>query len=299
MRILSVLEPSVLHADPSDWAVSAFIAGFQSRWLDLIKAVDDSRRAGCSHDIVVSLGLESLVWDGEHRPAWTQDPDVRRVLLPLYYRRLQPLMLSVDSSKARSVELDPELDNRSAGDPWLEEAHALLSWASEQSDDVVVQVGLRGCHQRETYITSGGEAVGSAPLCHDYVEFLETVPTAELCAAATAQHLPALIELGVAQFHAANPSREREYEILYNPKFLEAFEHAPVAVKPRILESIVSRVTQSQKLAQADKGLDDEPVRGRRGQRRLRVTRDWRIHYSYHGRGAIRFESVGPHDRGL
>jgi mRNA-degrading endonuclease YafQ of YafQ-DinJ toxin-antitoxin module len=63
------------------------------------------------------------------------------------------------------------------------------------------------------------------------------------------------------------------------------------------VDALVSRLTQAQKSAQADKGLKDEPIKG--GQRRMRVTRDWRVHYTYLPDSVIRFVSLGSHDVGL
>jgi hypothetical protein len=69
-----------------------------------------------------------------------------------------------------------------------------------------------------------------------------------------------------------------------------------------ILEAICKRLTLTQREASSDAGLHDEPVRGKHGVRRFRVTGGARIHYRYGGGGEMVFEDYfpeGQHDRGL
>ncbi len=299
MRLLSILEPSILHIDRDGWRQSDVARAFEHRWLDLMDSLSDAREAGCEHEALTNLALESLIWDPEHAPAWAVERDGRQRLLPLFYQRLMPMMRSVVVERPGPAETQPSMDDRSTQDPWLAATSELLGWAADQPDDLMVQLGIRGATETVATVIRDGVVVRTTPMCHDYHEFLAELPLDDLVRLADEYTLPKLAELQIRRFESGNPDRKAQYHLVYTDTFLGCFADAPTDMKPRIVGSIVGRVTQNQKSAQSDKGLGDEPLKGKDAWRRCRVTRDWRIHYSYAGPSTIQLETVGPHDFGL
>lgn len=299
MRRISVLEPSVLHLPAGDWHDGDLVAAFEQRWMDLIDAFTDAEAAGCDQRGVMSLALESLIWGSDSAPAWATDRDLKQRLLPVFYQRLRPLMDAVDVDHVENVRTDPALDERCADDPWLAATLDLLCWCAQQPAALVVEIGVKGTAADSAQLITDANPSVLAVMCHAYGEFLRLLPLEQLAQVADAQRLPKILELAVRRFTIDHPDRERVYELECSSAFAEQFTKAGNDMKPHILDAVVSRVTQTQKSAQAEKGLKDEPLNDRNGWRRCRVTRDWRIHYSYQGLATIRLETVGPHDMGL
>ena len=299
MAMVSVLEPSVLHITTDDWYDPTLAARFEQRWIDLADSLKNAMEVGAEHRAVWSRAVEALVSNHETAPAWMIDRAARQRLMPSFYRSLWPLLDSVDAPEASAVSTQPPLDDRSPDDPWLRATLGLLAWAVGQPADLAIQSGVKGTDEAQAEVVDRGIAVKHALICHDRAEFLRLLPLRELFGTATKGQLPALVELGVQLFLFDHPERERVYALDFADGFLVQMEAAPRALKAHIVDAIVGRATQTQKAAQADKGLKDEPLGGRDGWRRLRVTRDWRIHYSYPTARAIRLETVGPHDLGL
>jgi len=295
IRVMSVLEPSVLHARVDEWRKDGFASAFEARWMDLIDAIDDSREAGLDHALLTSLALDVLVWDGEHCPAWTVDTDARQRLIPLFYQRLMPLMQSVDAVDSSTVNVVPALNERPSQDAWLRSALAVLSWAANQPDALIVQVGLDGSTDRVAAIEREGTEARTVPLCHDYPECIADLPLAETVAGADSGRLSAILKLALTDFGARNPGRCALYEHAFSDRFCDLFDSVPAAMRRHIVDALVVRITLPRHEAQAHKGLKDEPLSGRDGWRRMRVNRDWRIHYR-DGPHQLIFETVGTHD---
>lgn len=295
IRVMSVLEPSVLHARIVEWRKEGFASAFEARWIDLIDSVDDSRRAGLDHALLTSLTMDSLVWDAEHCPAWTVDSDARQRLIPLFYQRLMPLMQGVDGIDQSGFSVVPALDGRPSQDDWLQAAHAILAWAANQPDALIVQVGLDGSADRVAVIERTGADARTVPLCHNYPECITDLPLAEVAADAHSGRLGAILKLALTDFEVRNPGRRALYEYAFSDKFCDLFDAAPAAMRKHILDALVVRMTLPRHEAQAYRGLKDEPLSGRDGWRRMRVTQDWRIHYRDDPHRLI-FETVGTHD---
>jgi hypothetical protein len=295
IRVISVLEPSVLHARIDEWREDGFASAFEARWIDLIDVIGDSRKAGLDHDLLTSLALEALVWDGEHCPAWTVDSGARQRLIPLFYQRLMPLMRSVDAIDGSTLSVVPALDARPPQDAWLQSALAILSWAASQPDALIVQVGLDGSVDRVAAIEREGTEARTVPLCHNYTECITGLPLVEAIAGIDSSRLSAILKLSLADFEARNPGRRALYEYAFSDRFCDLFDSVPAAMRRHIVDSLVVRITLPRHEAQAHKGLKDEPLSGRDGWRRMRVTQDWRIHYRDNPHHVI-FETVGTHD---
>jgi hypothetical protein len=295
----SVFEPSVLHISRNEWHDGDLVARFEQRWMDLIDALSDAESAGYDLRGIVSYAIESLIWGTDTAPAWATDRDARQRLLPVFQQRLRPLMDAVDVGQASDTRTEPAIDDRAPDDPWLKATLDLLCWAAGQPDDLVIEVGVNGTMATSAELMTTGNPARTAPMCHGYGEFLSLLPVDALLRAADARQLPKVLNLAVRRFVHENPEREQLYALECSPAFVEQCVSAGNDMKPLIADTIASRLTQTQKSAQAEKGLKDEPLGGRDNWRRCRVSRGWRIHYSYPGPKAIRLETVGPHDMGL
>lgn len=299
MRLLSVLEPSVLHVTAEDWHDEELVARFEQRWMDLIDALTETGDAGLEHTAVHSSTIEALIWDTATGPAWVTERNAKQRLLAIFAQRLRPLMDSVDAPLVRDAYTVPPLDDRPNGDPWLVATLDLLAWAVDEPADVAVQLGVNGTDADTTELVAKGGEPKSVDMCHTYAELLCVLPLKELAAASDASRLPRVVDLAIRRFVANNPERTQVYELHYSDTFCKQFAEATSRLKPHVVDTIVSRVTQTQKTSQADKGLKDEPLKDGGNRRRCRVTRDWRIHYSYDGPESILLETVGTHDLGL
>lgn len=299
MGMLSILEPSILHISTEDWYNESLAARFEQRWIDLIDALRDAESVGLDHHAMLSFAVELLLCDLDTGPAWTTERNARQRLHALYYQQLRPLLESIGVPTAYGVSAEPPIDDREPDDPWLRATLDLLSWAVDQAGELTIQAGVFGTRESLTHVVEDGVVRREAVVCHDHAEFLRLLPLHDLIMRATPSQLPRLLELSTQRFLMVNPDRAQVYSIEYADTFLNQLTGAAMAMKPHVADAIVSRVTQVQKTAQADKGLKDEPLGGRAGWRRCRVTRDWRIHYSYPRAAVIRLETVGPHDLGL
>jgi len=92
---------------------------------------------------------------------------------------------------------------------------------------------------------------------------------------------------------------------LYSYEFKKRFFKAVLkesTQRRELLFGISKRLLLNQKEASSDTGLKDEPVRGKPGTRRFRITIENRVQYSYGSDGSICFLdyfSKGEHDDGL
>ncbi|MDO8963935.1 MAG: hypothetical protein Q7W30_05505, partial [Coriobacteriia bacterium] len=208
-----------------------------------------------------------------------------------------PMFVVLDEANAESLEVDPAIDDRARTDPWLSSAMRLLAAALELSEDVVVESGIDGAATTVCAVKLAGGSAREIAVCHGYEDFLTSVPVREVCRQSSGKVLPRLVELSIRRFSLLNPGRTQQYRYEFDDRFLEQFDDAPPEMRVGCVDALVSRLTQTQKSAQADKGLGDEPFK--HGERRMRVTRDWRVHYAYLPETAVRFVSLGDHDSEL
>lgn len=300
MSQLSVLEPSLLAVQGTQLADEANLAAFEQRWIDLLDTIRDSNAAGLDYMPLLSTHIEALLWGEGTAPAWIKDRDLKLRLLQLFLQRLRPHFLMVDESTDLPATADPRLDNRADDDPWYQATLELLAWAATMADDeLVIEAGLEGSQAQHVVVHVPNLRSRTVSLVHSHSEFLLSLPVERVCRLCTPQRLPALVELLARRFVAVNPERKLEYAVAYADRFLEQFEEAEPTIRVQALGAIVSRLTQTQKAAQADKGLKDEPLKDRLKRRRMRVNQDWRIHYSYVAGPGIVFETLGRHDLGI
>jgi len=295
---LSVLEPSVLDLRDDRGLEASRIRAFEQRWIDLIDTVADSAAVGIDYMPVISAEMDALIWGQDTAPAWVSDKALRMRLLSLFFQRLRPMFLTVDEALDACAVVDPRIDDREDTDAWLTASLRVLRWAALMPDDLVVDVGAEGPDSAMLLVRLEQENDREVPLCHGHEDFVRSLPIASLSETCPSSSLPRLVALAIKRFLLENPTRRLEYLIDFDDRFLELYDKAPKELRIGIIDAIVSRVTQTQKTAQADKGLKDEPLSGK-SNRRMRVTRDWRIHYVYSDGPAITFTLVGVHDLGL
>jgi len=299
MRLVSVLEPSVVHATTEQWLDEDFARDFERRWLEVVDGLTAAHECDCGHTAIASAGFLSLMFDSRTQPAWMADSGARQRFIPLLYQRLWPMLSQIDVPCAQAVSALPAVDERAEDDPWLTSALSAAAWATERADTTVLHLGIDAALIDATVVSIGGGASAIVACCSDRISFLRRLPLTELAGRATMPQLPKLVGLACELFLSANPGRQIRYASEFSPAFAAMLVNAPADVKTRAIAAVVSRVTLTQKEAQADKGLKDEPLHDRMGRRRMRVTKDWRIHYAYVDGPGIRFDTLGPHDLGL
>ena len=297
MDRLSVPEPSLLHVTSAQMQDGGRVFAFEARWLELIDALSDASAIGYDYLPAISQKMESLLWGKATSPAWVEDRHLKNRLLPLFFQRLRPMFVELDEADAESLNVDPALDDREGADPWLTSAMRLLAAAIELSEDVVVESGINGPQASTCAVKLADGSAREIAIVHGYEDFLKSLPMREICRQSSGEVLPRLVKLSIRRFCLLNPSRIQQYRYEFDDRFLDHFDDAPPEMRVGCVDALVSRLTQTQKSAQADKGLKDEPFKD--AERRMRVTRDWRIHYLYPAESTIRLISLGDHDFGL
>jgi len=108
------------------------------------------------------------------------------------------------------------------------------------------------------------------------------------------------VEIASEQKYSRLENRQKQ-DFEFEDCFIEDLVNADTRFRELIIKGIAKRVNISMTDASADRGLNDEPVRGKDRERRMRISGEQRIHYRFRGNTLLFIHYYGPgeHDKGL
>jgi hypothetical protein len=302
----TVFDPTVLFITESEWYDLRKRDGFLEHLAGNLQYI----REFIATKVYWTDELEELLWNDPLLPPWRHDKDWKNKIVPVIYKRFQGCKLLVNL---------PHTEIKCSVLPQFKctccklDAHrlfmGLMDYALVNQEYIYLCVGIgnrltgeqnyRFFDESDSY-SLVPELINIPEDWLKHVNFTEafwpqSYSKEDLDKLHTA--LAATAEL----FFARNMNEPFQYEIEFERPFIEAISDE-LNNRQEILIALVKRLMRTQQEASADKGLNDEPVRGRRKERRFRVSIQRRIHYRYGKTGKIvflKYYREGRHDEGL
>lgn len=303
MPMNGLLEPSVLFISEEEWRNTtkrdAFLEHFL-RHLEIISSYSITK-------IYWTDDLEELLLNHVCSPPWVSDANWRNQFFPILYNKFRPAQLIIDSGlNWNACQSDPVIScphiNAEILERFLEMAHFLIEKNEKvyfcvsfdkQKADCSTYRFFCNCHDNHLK-----PIVVSNP--NDWFNHIDIL---SVC---WPQNIQDAFKLRVAiEVVLKNKLFKQSVDLRYDYEPSESFIKdisKETKYRDHILYSLAKRLILTQGEAVSDKGLSDEPVRGKRGERRFRVSAVCRIHYRYSKTGdliLLNYYGEGRHDKGL
>lgn len=290
-----LIDPALLFTSPEAWHDSDRRDTFIERFLETFRCLEDYRLG----TLLISDELESFLYSDSQISPWIKDRDWKNQILPILFKKLQSLKKSVDVTDQEAT-VTPPLPCHAR--PIVQSAFMRLVHSVLAKPE---QVGLALCGENtppeDGYVWRRGLSLPAIPLRWEIApeRLMRLVNPLKLWPSV------ATGERGLRQLI------EAEIRLTFDlPNAVQSYAFAPSFIQDivrnrqhhlEILWTLARRLSLNQQEATNTKGLGDEELRGRDGERRMRCSRERRIHYRY-SNGALlfqRFFGDGEHDDGL
>lgn len=300
----SILEPSILFISEEEWRDitkrDAFLEHFLNH-LDIISSYSITK-------IYWTDSLEELLINHIYSPPWVSDANWGNQFFPILYNKFNPVKLIVDSSELSwtACQSNPALSCSNIKTEILERFLELAHFLIDKNEKAYF------CLSFDKQKVNCSTYCFSCNCHHNYLE-----PTIVLAPNDWFEHIDLLSVCWPQNIQDAFKLRVAIEVILKNKLFKQItdlrYDYEPsesfikdiakeISYREHILYSLAKRLTLTQGEAVSDEGLSDEPVRGKRGERRFRVSGVCRIHYKYSRTGdllLLNYYGEGKHDKGL
>lgn len=299
-----VLEPSLLFISESDWQDELKRDTFLEHLLNNLKAIHEHKITR----IYWTTELEQVLWSDPQLPPWRSDRDWKLQIVPVINKLLRGI----------SEEIVLEFDGICKAQPDLSCLHGKID-ANHQTLRLIWHLLVKRedfyfCLGNTTETLLGTNFIFSCsktdlsiqpvlirkPL--DWKYYIDVVniywPTStEL---SEIEKFKKAIEI-TAYCGLSKDTSDFVYDYDFTEDFIGELINEYVHRKD-VLYGLSKRLTLTQKGASNDGGLNDEPIKGKKGLRRMRVSGECRVHYKYTDSQAILFLNYygeGKHDKGL
>lgn len=290
-----LIDPTLLFTSPEAWHDPDRRDTFIERFLETFRCLEEYRLG----TLLISDELEALLYEDSQASPWIKDRDWKNQILPILFRKLQLLKKSVVVTDQEATVTPPlPCPARSV----VQSAFMRLVYSVLSRPE---RVGLALCGDNAPsdvgYTWRKGLGSPLTPLRWEIApeRLMRLVNPLKLWPSATSGE-SGLRHLVDAEIRLTFEVRNAVQSYAFEPTFIEDIvrhrqHHA------EIVWALARRLSLSQQEATNSKGLGDEELRGKDGQRRMRCSREHRIHYRYNSGKLLfqRFFGDGEHDDGL
>jgi hypothetical protein len=303
MQMNGLLEPSVLFISEEEWRNitkrDAFLKHFLKH-LEIISSYSITK-------IYWTDDLEELLINHAYSPPWVSDANWSNQFFPILYNKFNPVKLIIDSElNWNACQSDPIIScphiNAEILERFLELAHFLIDKNEKVYFCINFDKQKSDCSTYRFFCN-----------CHDnHLEPIVVIKPndwfnhIDVLSVCWPQDIQDAFKLRVAiEVVLKNKLFKQAVDLRYDYEPSESFIKdisKETKYRDHILYSLAKRLTLTQGEAVSDEGLSDEPVRGKRGERRFRVSGVCRIHYRYSKTGdlvLLNYYGEGKHDKGL
>lgn len=300
----TVFDPLMLFISETDWQDDEKRDAFLKHLLDNLKNISEYNIT----QVYWTDELENFLWNHPQLPPWRTDRDWKLKIVPVIYNlfdRCRILTEAFDGASAFFAEppLNLVCSRNEIHDCFTKLVHSLI----DQKKKFYFCAGIANrlpdkqhyafcceCHayrMNPVLINTSDDWLGHIDLENDYWPLS--------CNDDEVEKFRKSLNI------TAKTGDFSEDEFVYEYEFTEAFIESVIRERKnrrKVLFSISKRLLTDQEQACRDGGLRDEAVKARENERRFRVTRENRIHYSYMEAKKIIFLNYyreGEHDNGL
>ncbi|WP_190757527.1 hypothetical protein [Microcoleus sp. FACHB-68] len=299
----TILEPSFLFISEEQWRDVEKRDAFLEHFLGHLEKISNYSIT----KIYWTDALEELLMNHAYSPPWVSDVKWRNQFFPILYNQFNPIKLIVSSELSwDACQCSPVLSSFQRNTEILERFLELVHILINKNEKVYFCLGfdkqrtncLSYCFSCKCHENHLEPIVIVAP-----DSWFDHIDIVSVCWPQNSQdafklQLALKIILKKKLFKQISDLR-------YNYETSESFikDIAKESIyRENILYSLAKRLTLTQGEAVSDEGLSDEPVRGKKGERRFRVSGVCRIHYKYSETGdllLLNYYGEGKHDKGL
>jgi hypothetical protein len=303
MSMSTIFEPSILFISEDEWRNNEKRDAFLEHLLGHLEKISNY----CITNIYWTDALEELLLNHAYSPPWISNTNWRNQFFPILYKQFNPVKHIIQSEF---------YGNACQSDPPLLCSHAM----PEVSDRFLELVHLLIDLKKEVYLCLGFDkskidCSSYCFTCKCHANRLEPTIIADpmnwfdhidVMALDWPQNINDIDKLELAiEITLRKRLSKQKSDLLYTYEFSESFINdisEESNYRESILYSLAKKLTLTQEKAIVDEGLKDESVKGKRDERRFRVSRDCRIHYKNLGSRSLLFLNYygeGKHDKGL
>lgn len=303
MQMNSILEPSILFISEEEWRNitkrDAFLEHFLKH-LDTISTYSITK-------IYWTDALEQLLINHVYSPPWVSDTNWSNQFFPIFYKNFSSIKLIVDSElNWNACQSNPSLScpnlNTEILERFLELAHCLINKKEKVYLCLSFDKKKTNCSTYRFYCNCHDNNL-EPTIISDPNDWFNHIDILSVC---WPQNIQDAFKLEVAiEIVLKNRLSKQKADLLYGYEPSESFIKdisQELNYREHILYSLAKRLTLTQVEAVSDKGLSDEPVKGKKNERRFRVSGVCRIHYKYSKTGdllLLNYYGEGKHDKGL
>lgn len=290
-----LIDPALLFTSPEAWHDRERRDTFIERFLETFRCLEDYRLGA----LLISDELEALLYSDSQISPWIKDRDWKNQILPILFRKLQMLKKSVDVTDQEATVTPPLPCHPRAvvQNAFMRLVHSVLGQPE--------RVGLALCGDNaplnDGYTWRRGLSSPATSLRWEIApgrlmrlsDPIKLWPSAKSGEAGLRHLVDAEIRL---TFDVESAVLPYAFESTFIQDVVRHRHH-----HVEIVWALARRLSLSQQEATNVKGLGDEELRGKDGERRMRCSRERRIHYRYSGGRLLfqRFFGDGEHDDGL
>lgn len=302
MQIKGLLEPSILFISEEEWRNiekrDAFLEHFLKH-LEIISGYSITQ-------IYWTDELEELLINHAYSPPWVSDPNWSNQFFPILYKKFHSLKLIIDSLNWNACQSDPIISCPHINVEILERFLGIVHFLIDKDEKVYFCIGFDKTTDCSTYRFFCNchdnhlePIVVSSP--NDWFNYIDVLSVCWPQNIQDAFKLRVAIEVVLKNklFKQIIDLRYNNYEL--SESFIKDISKE-TKYRDHILYSLAKRLILTQGEAVSDEGLSDKPVRGKKGERRFRVSGVCRIHYRYSQTGdlvLLNYYGEGQHDKGL
>ncbi|MGD1867206.1 MAG: hypothetical protein ACFB0D_21870 [Phormidesmis sp.] len=297
-----IFDPSILFISESAWRDAARRDIFLERfinYLDIVDTYTDSK-------IFWTDSLEELLMNHVYATPWVSDSNWSNQFFPILYKKFHPLkMLLSETSDVCACQSVPAFPGSDLSPEVLEKFLKLVHMAMGESTNAYLCMGFHDSTSPAAYrfFCECHENALNPTVVANPEDLFRYIDISQSCwpevyqdkfkfKKAIEMTLTTKLLKGLEAFC---------YEYEFSESFIADIS-GEMEYRSHILYSIAKRLTLTQGEAVSDRGLGDEPVRGKTDERRFRVSKACRIHYKYLETGKLllfRYYSAGEHEKGL
>lgn len=297
----SILDPSILFISEDEWRNVTKRDKFLEHFINHLEIINSYSLT----KIYWTDALEELLLHHINSQPWVSDTNWRNKFFPVFYNKFTRVRLIIDSESSwNACQSNPMLSCPHIKTEILERFLELAHFLIDKNEKVYFCLSFdKQKINCSTYCFSCN--------CHDnHLEpisifapndWLDHIDILSVCWPQNIQDafkLRVAIEVVLKNKLFKQTSDLRSYE--FSESFIKDIAKE-TNYREHILYSLAKRLTLTQVDAVSDKGLSDEPVKGKKGERRFRVSGVCRIHYKYSKKGILllNYYGEGEHDKGL
>lgn len=301
--ILPSLSPDLVFGSAEKWNDEEYRDDFLEQFLGHLQKIE-------SFDMLFAWSdeLEEFLWTDPNPPPWRMKKGWSNQLVPIIYKIFQKCMFLVDNSDGLDAcKITPDIFSGFERKEILKSWHVLLHILIDLGETPYIASGVEF---RDTdtkivkllcdcdHISIDSEVIRHPAEWVHLVDYIDFWP--QDTGRKEVKRLRLAVEIASEQ-KFADLERRQKQDFEFDDNFVEDLVNANPRFRELIIKGIAKRVNLSMADASADRGLNDEPVRGREGERRMRISGEQRIHYRFTKNTLVFIDYYGPgeHDKGL